>query len=65
MKDTLLMNASRDELIEELKSRESITHVQVNNDDGAVVTTTSGRLSILGKSHIFVINENEKVSTNE
>lgn len=62
MKEILLSNATRNELIEELMKHESITHVLINEKEGANIKTKSGNLAIYGKAHAFVICENEKAS---
>lgn len=65
MNEILLKNATRDELIEELKTRESITHIQINEEEGANLMTKVGNVAVNGKAHVFVICENEKVSATE
>lgn len=65
MSEILLCKATRDELIEELKRRESITHLQVSEDEGASLMSKTGKIAITGKAHVFVITENEKTSVKE
>ncbi len=65
MSEILLCKATREEIIEELKKRESITHIQVNEDEGANLISKTGKIAIKGKSHVFVIVENEKASVKE
>lgn len=57
--ETLLKNATRDELIEELNMRESITHICVGKEEGANIITSCGRTAIAGHCHIYVV-ENGK-----
>lgn len=57
-KEVILQNATRNQLIKELFSRESITSVQVNSDEGATIITKFGKISVSGESNIFVIEPN-------
>ncbi len=65
MNEILLANATRDEIIGELKNRKSITHIQINEEEGANLISKAGKVAINGKAHIFVIAENEKTSVKE
>lgn len=65
MNEILLKNATRNELIKELKKRKSITHIQINEEEGANLMTKAGNVAVNGKAHVFVICENEKESTSE
>ena len=58
--EILLHKASRDELIAELKKRESVSDVHVNPGEGATITSAHGRIAILGEANIFVIRPNER-----
>ncbi len=60
MSEIALSKATRDELIKELKSRTSITHIQINENEGANLITKSGKLALSGKTHVFVVPDNEK-----
>ena len=58
-KEVLLKDASRDELIDELKKRKSISNVFIpNNSEAATVESKSSRISVIGEAYIFVISPN-------
>lgn len=51
----LLENATRDELMNELCKRKSITNIKINQDNGANIKTISGNVYVSGEAYIFVI----------
>lgn len=60
MENTLLSQATRDELIEELIKRESISFTVVQDGEGGTVKSKQGRISIYDENFIFVIKPNTK-----
>lgn len=60
MKDILLKQATRDELIEELRKRESISFAVVKDGEGGTVENKQGRISIYDENYIFIIKPNSK-----
>lgn len=58
--EVLLENASRDDLIAELKKRDAISDVYVCDGEGATITSAHGRIAVLGEANIFVIRPNER-----
>lgn len=60
-KEVLLKEASRNDLINELFTRESITSIQINEGDAAKITTKYGNVSVNGESNIFIINPNKSI----
>lgn len=60
MENTLLSQATRNELIEELIKRESITFTVVRDGEGGTIENKQGRISIYDENFIFVIKPNTK-----
>lgn len=58
-KEVLLKEATRNQLIAELKSRESITSYAVLQRNGATIKNVSGKISVSGEAYIFVIEPNK------
>lgn len=56
--ESVFFDLSRDEIIQELSSRKSITHLKINEGNGATIQHIGGQLSIDEPCHIFVIKEN-------
>lgn len=56
-KKVYLEDASREQIIEELKRRESLTTILINHSECASIKTSFGNISLEGKSIIFVIKE--------
>ena len=54
-KGILLHEADRDELIGELKKRDSITFIPIPKGSGAYIKHIHGRVSLVGETNIFVI----------
>ncbi len=54
-----LSEATRNELIEELKKRVSITSILVSPQHGASIISSSGNVSVDGEAFIFVIKPNK------
>lgn len=62
-KNISLKRATRDQLIQELISRKSITSYKVLHGNGAAIKTVSGNISVDGEAHIFVIKPNKNTTT--
>ncbi|WP_159640652.1 hypothetical protein [Erysipelothrix anatis] len=62
-KSISLKKATRNQLIKELVSRNSITSYKVLPGNGAVIKTVSGNISVNDESHIFVITPNKNTTT--
>ena len=49
-----LSTFSKEELVEELKKRISVTYTEVERGQGAVIQSSNGRIAALGKCVIIV-----------
>ncbi len=58
-KEIFLKEATRDQLITELKSRDSIISYKVLQGNGATIENVSGKISVSGEAYIFVIEPNK------
>lgn len=58
--EILLSKATRDELINELRKRESISTMTVFDGEGATIQTKYAQMAVEGESWIFVIKPNTK-----
>ncbi len=49
-----LSNSSKEELVEELKKRISVTFMEIEQGHGAVIQSSIGRIAVQGKCVIIV-----------
>ena len=60
-KKVLLKEATRDELIDELRNRKSVTFTAVPNGEAVTIESSNGRISLDGETWIFAIPPNNQI----